>query len=233
MAIQAFFGESGKFQNQQSISFGGVATPYEHIDGFVTDWDQLLPAAGIETLSMKTALRFEVPLSERQPATGLVHRLDALMPFVECIRRHMMFVSGMAVKSSAFEAAPLPFKKLWGNPIYFSFARASLELIDYAKGDVVMLTCDEDPATAVQMYQLYTRLKQVNAEARSQLKAITFGDDEYIPALQAADLVASLIRSAVRKHFFDESYLHEPTVFSAHSPTGTLGCRESRRCCFR
>jgi hypothetical protein len=117
---------------------------------------------------------------------------------------------GIAVKSSAFVAAPDPFKKLWGNPIYFSFARAVLELIDYAKGDIVILTCDEDPATAMQMYQLYTRMKQVDTAARAQLKAISFGDDEYIPALQAADMVASLIRSEARKHFFNESYPHEP-----------------------
>jgi hypothetical protein len=100
MAIQAFLDESGKFQNQQSISFGGVATPYGRIDSFVEDWDQLLIAAGIATLSMKSALRLDVPLSERTPATGLVKRFDALMPFIECIRKHMMFVSESPSKAA-------------------------------------------------------------------------------------------------------------------------------------
>jgi hypothetical protein len=45
---------------------------------------------------------------------------------------------------------------------------------------------------------------------------IAFGDDTFVPALQAADMVASLMRSEARKRFFNESYYHEP-LFTALS----------------
>jgi hypothetical protein len=214
MSFSAFFDESGKFQSQPSISFGGVAAPNRNCDAFAENWDDLLKSLRIETLSMKAALQFERPLSDKVPAVGVVRRIEALLPFIECLRKHMMVVSGVAVKSSAFEASPISFKKMWGNPIYFSFTRTVMEVLDHAKGNVVVLTCDEDPATARQMYELYTRLKQIDESARRQLKAISFADDEYVPALQAADLVASLVRSEARKQFFNESYAHE-TLFAA------------------
>src|SRR5437867_3998491 len=105
MGVAAFFDESGKFQNQPSISFGGVASPHDKCDTFTEHWDQLLRAAGIDTLSMKAALQFDKPMSEAVPALGVMSRIDALLPFIECIREHMMFVSGVAVKSSAFDSS--------------------------------------------------------------------------------------------------------------------------------
>ena len=214
MTIQAFFDESGKFGNQPSICFGGVASPYQNIDPFIHEWDRLLRNAELEVLSMKDALRLNVPFSQPVPAMSLHDRIDAIMPFVECIRKHMMFVGGLALKCSAFASAPPAFKKMWGDPIYFAFTRAVLEFMDYAKGDVVVLTCDENPATAMQMYQLYTRLKQVDPACRGQLKQIAFGDDAFVPAIQAADMVASLMRSEARKRFFSEAYDHE-SLFTA------------------
>jgi hypothetical protein len=83
--IQAFFDESGKFQNQQSISFLR-ATRYEGIDAFVEQRDQLLIRAGLQTLSMKAALRFDVPLSMQVQRIGLTNRIHALMPFIEYVR---------------------------------------------------------------------------------------------------------------------------------------------------
>jgi hypothetical protein len=214
MTIQAFFDESGKFGNQPSICFGGVASPYQNIDPFIQEWDQLLRNAELEALSMKDALRLNVPFSQTIPAMSVQERIDVIMPFVECIRKHMMFVSGLALKGSAFESAAPSFKKTWGDPIYFAFTGAILEFMKYAKNDIVILTCDENPATAMQMYQLYTRLKQVDPAARNQLKQIAFGDDNFVPALQAADVVASLMRSEARQRFFNEPYDHEP-LFNA------------------
>jgi len=108
--ISPLFDESGKFQNQPSICFGGVAAPSANCQAFADHWDEMPKSIKVETLSMKDALRFDRPLSEAVAALGTASLADTLLPFIECIRKHVMFVTALAVKSSVFNDSPERFK---------------------------------------------------------------------------------------------------------------------------
>jgi len=67
---------------------------------------------------------------------------------------------------------------------------------------------------ALPMYKLYRRIKIVEPETRDKLSALCFADDRFLFGLQAADLVASLLRRESGKVFHGTTYDYEP-LFAA------------------
>ncbi len=67
--------------------------------------------------------------------------------------------------------------------------------------------------TALPMYKFYRRLKLIDSDAGDKLAAISFADDSVLFGIQAADLVASVMRFEAHKKFFGTEYdyrkLHE------------------------
>lgn len=196
MLISGFFDESGKFKDQAVISFAGVAGSNDEFKAFGADWEHLLFRTGLKMLTMKEALNVKRPLSKKRPALGLKNRMDALMPFVVCVRRDLKYVISTCVHAEAFNNLRTSTQKMLGtDPHYLAFTRVLAAIIEpLHKGDKVTVICDDEEQTAWPMYSLYRKVRLASADARDRLAAISFADDAVFYPLQAADMIAALIR---------------------------------------
>jgi hypothetical protein len=219
LTISTYFDESGKFKDHDVVSFGGVVSPSMHFNGpFRAGWARCLDANGLETLTMKEALHAERPLSDKNPAIGVESRTASLIPFIDCIRKHLMVITGLAIDARAYAALPSHYHQAMGdNPCFTAFTRTLLGVLEVTDTeDKISLVCDDEEEAAWPMYQLFRRVKILYPEARDKLRAITFADDRWSFGLQAADLVVSLTRQEAAKKFFGTEYEYS-SLFSALS----------------
>ena len=130
----------------------------------------------------------------------------------------MHFVTGVAVDVAAFKSLPPHYFKILGNyPEFTSFLRAIIDVIDVIPTqDKIQIICDDEEQMGVPFFKLYRQVKREWPDARERLTAITFADDRFVLGLQAADLVASLMRQEANKRFFGARYEYEP-LFEALS----------------
>lgn len=208
VTITAAFDESGKFKDHTVVAFGGVACPAIEVQSFSTGWARCLYINGLESLTMKEALRHNRPLSEKNPALGLDARIEALLPFISCIRTHLQAIVGIALDVKAFTNLPSHYHQILGNdPFFTAFLRTVTEVVELTSpDDKITFICDDEEQMAEPMYKLYRRVKLVYPGARDKLKGLCFADDEYLFLLQASDLISSLIRREGGKKFLQEEY---------------------------
>lgn len=196
MTVHGFYDESGKFKDKKVISIGGVASYKTDLDNFAQEWGRHLRANGLAVLSAKKVFNPRRPLSRRNTDVGIEKRIQALHPFVSCIRKHLQVVTGVAIDAQAFNNLPPHFFQFYGrDPSYMAFVSNLLELIGYTpQRDKIVLVFDEDEETTIPFYHLYKRVKKLWPGARGKLAAISFADDRLLLGLQAADLIGGLVR---------------------------------------
>jgi hypothetical protein len=211
LTVASYFDESGKFKDHAVVTFGGVACNAANMSPFFEEWARCLYVNGLPTLTMKEALRHRYPLSEKNPALGAEARTEALLPFIAAIRKHLWIISGIALDVAAFNGMPSHYHELFGkDPFFTAFLRQLLEILEITHAeDKLTMICDDEEQMALPMYKLYRRVKLIHPEARNKLKALTFGDDEWMHGLQAADLVSSIIRMEAGKRFLKTPYDYE------------------------
>lgn len=215
MAIfQAFFDESGKFRDKKVISVCGLCAPPGKVQEFEDDWKALLRHHGLESLTMKRALRRKVKFSSKVKANSRDERNEVLKPFAECIKKHFEFGIAVSVDVLAYRSLPAPTKKRYGggeDPFYFAFLTALVSCDKYLRSeDRVNIVFDDDTSTAVPSYKLYHRVRCLKPEIKRKFIAITFADDkEFIP-LQGADFLSSLSRLESGRRFHREYYEYMP-----------------------
>ena len=194
--VTTFFDASGKQKDRKVVVFAGVAAYNEYFSPFANEWGRLLYKNGLQLLTAKDAFNARRPLSRKNARIGNKERAEDLLPFIRCIRAHLQVVTGIAVDVRAFDKLPTHFFQSYGHdPVFVSFARALLKVIDFTPDkDKIVFTCDDDEEVGVHMFRLYRKVKKVWPYARNKLVAISFADDRYLFGLQAADLVAGLIR---------------------------------------
>jgi len=216
--VAAFFDESGKFKDHEVISFGGVAGFNENFRPFADEWRRLLHRNGLQILSAKDAFNARRPLSRKNTRVGVKERNEDLADFVACIRRHLQVVTGVTIDVRAFKKLPTHFFQTYGDdPVFVAFARALLKVVEFTPDqDKISFTCDDEEQVAFPIYRLYRRIKTVFPEARKKLVAISFADDRALFGLQAADLVAALLRLEARRMWLRVRYDCEP-LFNALS----------------
>ena len=208
MNVSGFIDESGKADTSKVISIGCVASYNNHFDDFVQGWGRLLALNGLKEFHANKAFQHYKPLSKRVDAIGVQSRIDALMPFVLCIRKHLQFAAGCVVDVRAFKKLPKMFFKGYGeDPCYMAFVRTVLYMCDYMPDrDKAVLVCDEDEKTTLPLYLHYRKIKKELPDVRQKLKAISFCESEHLFGIQAADLVASLVRLDGQRRLAREHY---------------------------
>lgn len=222
--VTTFFDESGKFKDHKVIAFGGVASYNEDFLPFANEWARLLFRNGLPALSGKNILNAKRPLSRKNSRLGIRERNEDLAPFITCIRTHLQIVIGMTIDVVAFEKLPSHFFQAYGgDPIFVAFARSILEVIEFTPdNDKISFTCDDEEKTAFHLYRLYRRIKKVWPDARKKFAAITFADDKALFALQAADLVSSIMRLEANRRWHKARYDYLPLfrALSRHPQRG-------------
>jgi hypothetical protein len=216
--VTAFFDESGKFKDHKVISFAGVAGFNEEFQPFADEWGRLLYRNGLQILSAKDAFNARRPLSRKNTRVGVKERNEDLCQFVGCIRKHLSVVTGVTIDVRAFKKLPSHFFQSYGNdPVFVAFARALLKVVEFTPDpDKISFICDDEEQVAFHIYRLYRRIKRVYPEARKKLVGITFADDRVLFGLQAADLVAALMRLEAGRKWLRTRYDYAP-LFNALS----------------
>jgi hypothetical protein len=212
MTVSAFVDESGKFKDHDVIALGCVGDYAERLVDFHHEWGRLLRVNGLKDLSAKKVFNYNRPLSKNNSDTGLKKRIKSLRPFIICIRKHLQVAIGCAVDVREFKKLPPHFFQIWGHdPAYLAFVKIMLQIANFTSdSDKISLICDEDEETALPFYGLYRRVKKVWPDARNKLAAISFGDDSVLYGVQAADLIASLVRLDAAARLTKARYDYKP-----------------------
>jgi hypothetical protein len=201
-----------------------LCSPLPRIREFEEDWKGILRGFGLDSLTMKRALRRKIPFSPNTEAKSVEERNNVLKPFVDCIRRYFTFGRAVAIDVEGYKKWPPQARKRVGgsdDPHYFAFLSGLLGPAKYISNeDRFSLVCDDDKQTAMNCYRLYGRVRTINPELKRKMVAITFADDDVFVPLQAADLLASLCRLEAGRQFHREYYEYMPT-FRALTGSGS------------
>jgi hypothetical protein len=197
--FRSYFDESGKFKDHRVVSFCGVVASPESRTAFTEAWNMLLRKNQLSALHTTHALKASRCLSPVIRNESPKERCDSLKPFVDCILNNLDFGVSITIDVIGFSKWEPGAKKRVGgsdDPAYVGFMQAMLAVKKYAcrDDDRVSIICDDDEDTALNFYQLYRRFKRIDPELKKKLVSLSFSDDELYPALQAADLVAGLMR---------------------------------------
>jgi hypothetical protein len=208
MAIMyAYFDESGKKSDHPVVTLSGVCLSQEKLQRFDDAWNTLLRQYGLPWLHMVKAAKLGVKVCEKMHNKQTAsERTDALIPFADCINEHFEYGFLQAMDVHGFASMSKKAKYGLGDtcdPYYMAFTRAVLELLEYLQSDDrLSLICDDDMETAPSCYMHYRALRRVHPAAREKTVCLSFADDKYFPALQAADMVAYLSRLEARSRFY-------------------------------
>jgi len=175
---------------------------------------------------MKRALRRKIPFSPTEGAKEREERHAVLSRFVNCVRDHFELGVAIVVDVKAYREWPERAKKRVGgsdNPHYLAFITGTAVCTKYVgDNDRLSLVCDDDQATAENCYKIYQRLRVLRPDIKAKFIALTFADDEQFPALQAADLFASLFRLEALRQWHHEYYEHVALYQELTAPSPTI-----------
>ena len=211
MIHQAYFDESGKKGDHPVVTFSGVAVSQSKLQGFDDAWNELLRSYGLPSLHMARASRLSEKHGHKiRKGQSIGERIDALIPFADCINDHLEIGLLQALDVNGFNSLSKAAKIQLGSPddpYHIAFARGLLEIVDYVpEDDRISLICDDDPETAWDCYRHYRGVRRVHAEIRRKTVSLSFADDEYFPGLQAVDMVAFLSRLEAKRQFYGDDY---------------------------
>ena len=181
-----------------SSLFAGCAPhkqPWSDID---EAWNALLRRYGWSPFHLT-----EILSDFKKQGIACAEQIESLRPFADCINEHLELGLLQAWDVKGFDCLSEETKKKLGSttdPYYTAFARGVWELVDYIHDDDrISLVCDDDEATAWDCYQHYRMIRRAEDVVRRKTVSLTFANDEYFPALQAADMVAGLARHEARR----------------------------------
>jgi hypothetical protein len=204
--FRSYFDESGKFKDHRVVSFCGVLASPDSRIAFNEAWDALLRKNQLSAFHTSNALRASRSLSPVIRSESPTERCETLKPFVDCILNNLDLGVSITIDVAGFSKWTPGAKKMVGgndNPAYVGFMQAVGAIKKYAcrDDDRISVMCDDDEDTALNFYALYRRFKKIDSEMRRKLVSLSFSNDEMYPGLQAADLVAGLMRLEALRAF--------------------------------
>jgi hypothetical protein len=208
--LSSYWDESGKFEDNNVISFCGLCLSPSKIERFEEEWRELLRRNGLPYLKTSDALREDRSLSDLVPAQSVSERIEVLKPFVSCLTEKFELGVAIAVNVEAFRRTKEHIKRQISggeDPFYLAYLTAIAHFANYRQSsDPVALVFDDDEKTAKHCLTLYRKMKIEDADFRAALASITFADDRAYLPLQAADLLAGLVRLQSGFEFSDVPY---------------------------
>jgi hypothetical protein len=225
MAIfQSFFDESGKFQDQQIVAFCGFGASEPQLKEFNKQWENQLRRCGVDALHWVKARRGGKALGDNVGPQQLKERINDLKPFADCVNDYLGLGIACAFEVTGYTSFAKDSKELLGgsdNPFYIQFLRIVMLLSEFAREEGLTMMCDEDEETAWNCYRLYRMVKELDPKAGRRLVAISFANDEYFPALQAADMLSFLCREQAKLQWYGEPYEYQEFFRYLTDPRGT------------
>jgi hypothetical protein len=211
--LSSYWDESGKFKDHKTISFCGLCLSSGKLEKFEENWKELLRRNGLSYLKVSDALNAHHQLSPIIPAQTVRERIDALKPFVSCLTQWFELGVAVGVGVEAFQRTAEHLKRRISggeNPFYLAFKTALILFAEYRKADdTLVIVFDDDEETAKHCLNLYRKMKIEDTSLRSAFASITFADDKVYLPLQAADLLAGLVRLECALEFSGTPYIYK------------------------
>jgi hypothetical protein len=211
--LNGYFDESGKI-DKPVVAFCGLVAAAPRIQPFDDEWNGILRCYEMDFLHMSRVFKANVPLSPKIRKQSFAERIEILKPFADCIRKHFEYGIATAIDVAAFKDMSPGAKKQLGNienPHYLAFLQGMMGFHHHMRSDDrISFICDDDEQTAWNCYQFYRRVRKIDGVSAKHFIAISFADDKSFPALQAADLLSSLMRMRARFQFFGTPYDYAP-----------------------
>lgn len=209
-SIFGYFDESGKWLDHDVVSFAGLMSPMDDWLIFHGEWSHLLRKHEIASLHMTSGLNFALRGTARKKL-GFDERCAILGEFVGVIKKNLSFGQACAVDIRAFKSLPShQRRKVYkGDPYLLAFATVINRVVDrLSKGEILSIVCDDEEHYAVRCYKMLAQAKNNHPYLRKAITSICFGDDKQMVALQAADMLAYLMRAeaAFRMHATEYKY---------------------------
>ncbi len=212
--LSSYWDESGKFKDHRTISFCGLCVTSAKLEKFQEEWRELLQRNGLSYLKVSDAFNAKYRLSPIIPAQTFRERIDALRPFVSCLTQWFELGVAVGIGVEAFKRTAEHLKRQISggdNPFYMAFRTALILFADHRQADdSLAIVFDDDEETAKHCLDYYRKMKIEDPGYRSAFSSITFADDKVYLPLQAADLLAGLVRLECALQFSGSLYDYKP-----------------------
>lgn len=207
---QFYCDESGKYHKDPLTAFCGVMADESRIDSFDKDWRAILLSYDLDYLHMKLISRTEEDGGAHFPkGQPISEKIELLKPFADCINKHLQLGLIQCWDVKGYALIPWEAKRLLGgshDPYLMSFVNGLLELLKHIpEDDRISIICDDDVLSAWDAYLHYRESGKSEGKIRKAMIAISFANDKYFPALQAADMLAFLTRYEGEERFYGRS----------------------------
>ena len=215
--LQAYFDESGKVHDHDVASFCGFVATNDQWRNCWDNWERLRCASGLSELKASQILNHRRDLSSVRSAQGVTARTEALSPFVKEIRKSVSFGVAVAVDCGAFRGLSEADRISLKDPYYWAFRQALLLIQRCAEQrypnetDIkFILCCDEEESYAIDCLKIFINLRMVFPDLRKRFVSFGIADDKHFFQLQAADLIASLVRREAECQFYGADFDMKP-----------------------
>lgn len=204
VAMQVFIDDSASLNNQGYVCLAALIANDESWLRLHDGWAALLVKHEIPFLHTSDFLSASSQY-EAFHTREYSERIDIVGGFADLIREHIPFVRLIAVDRPAYRAFTTDWKKKVNAQtlcFYRTFGHVWDRLEAQGHNEAVGFVVDDAGGQSQMFLAMWQKLKKKYDFARHYLGWISFGDDQFIGALQAADLVAA---SFVMEHARGES----------------------------
>lgn len=175
------------------VAYSGYIAFSEDWGCFARDWSWAVQRKGLSHFHARDYLyarRIQGSAVENEQ-----HHFKLVEPFVNIVHKHALFGISVAVGIAPYSLLTPQEKRLVGTPTALVLQMFVKTLAAWTRGindrNLITFMLDESDQRNGAMLQAYQIVKRANPEWKSLLSSIAFGDDEFYPSIQAADLLGN------------------------------------------
>jgi hypothetical protein len=195
--VSFYLDESGKFHDSEVVSMGGVLAAPRGIAPASIAWNNRLEKEDLAYTSMKDAINLSGPFFNwRTDSKGEQRRDDLILDLANILAGASFNRISAFMRSEDFKRLPQNDKKLFRNDTHYAmFESCLMGAIAQMTGQqaTILVACDLSEEYAVECIRLFNKLRH-KKEIKERCTGILFADDERVPCLQMADMVAYCMR---------------------------------------
>jgi len=194
LLIQGSFDESGKLNDSEIVAFGGCVGTSAQMSALLPVWSTLLEGAKLDHTSMKEAMHFRGTYEKWKDR--IADRDSLLRALARLVIDSKLMIVATPMTSSDFKALPPAQQKKFGGDLQYCGFEACVSVMLHAlPGASLHILCDLSEEYSEKCVRLFHKLRNKDALAKKSCYALTFADDERLPGLQAADMIAYCARA--------------------------------------
>lgn len=201
--LHGYFDESGKWADKDTISFCGLISDAGTWELFAKEWWDLLEDLGLDGLHTSEFVSLDGRYAKERGRFKAEDIEPTLLRFVDLIQKYANGGYGIGVDTKHFKMMKQSFQAKVKNPHFIAFKFVMNMVL--REVEVVQrmfpvhnwragIICDQDPGTSEHCLKHFNKLRTFDKSAKKFLNGICFADSIGLPPLQAADLLAYVVR---------------------------------------